>query len=791
MAPRLLRRILRPSMARRLGFWVLLGSVCVLAASLGFVLKGAREAVLARSSETMATLATAAANTLAAKTSGLETTARVVSATIGHQYEDRAFIERLLQTIADAHVEVAGLVAAFEPGVVAGTGAEYAPFYAHGFPHRDLADDPDNYRDAEWYRRAAACPAGCWGRPFHSHSRDQLLINFGVPILDPDGRRLGVLNVDVPQQWLQDAVNAIELGPASFGYVLSEDGTFLSSPNASSIAISVFDRARDSGTPALAEIAKRMMAGETGTETYVSPTLRTQVRTFFTQVPGSRWSLAVVVPEDLFFHNAQRIIRDSALIGLAGLTALGLFIWLALRRLLVPLAQLADKADHVARGELDFRLDRPRRQDEVGRLTEAFIGMRDELKQHIAELTEATAARERLQSELQIAQHIQESMLPSGHHVGGGSYPFELQALLRPAKVVGGDLYSYVNRADGRLCFLIGDVSDKGIPAALFMARAITAANARAPTVGRPDELLRQLNRELCQGNDNCMFVTMLCGVLELATGRLELASAGHDPPIRLGRQGATPIEVETGGPLGLDEDNAFPRAETQLAAGESIVLFTDGATEAHAADDAFYGEQRLLALLAKSCDHDPGAVIAALADDITAFTRDAPLADDLTLLVLRWYGAAQVSPDLTISLGAQLTDIAAALDRIETWLAQRNVDAERRADVRVTLEELMVNAADHGFPEGAGAARMDIELKLGDDLCVEFADNGIAHDPFAQEMPDIHADHDDRPIGGLGVFLVTRLTTDYAYRRDGERNRIELHFAARPVSHPAGRMDT
>jgi sigma-B regulation protein RsbU (phosphoserine phosphatase) len=781
-----LRRILRPSTARRLGFWVLLGSACVLAASLGFVLKGARESVLARSSEAMATLTTAAANTLAARTSGVETSARVVSATIGHQLDNPAFIESLLQTIAAAHVEVAGLVAAFEPGAVPGQAAEYAPFYAHvgaELVHRDLAGDPGNYRDAEWYRRAVKCPSGCWGRPFHSHSRDQLLINFGVPIVDAGNRIAGVLNVDVPQQWLQDAVNEIDLGPASFGYLISEDGIFLASPNATSVATSIFDRARDSGTPELAGIAQRMMAGETGTQTYVSPTLHVRARTFFTRVPESHWSLALVVPENLFFRNAREVFLRSALIGLLGLTALGLFIWLATRRLLAPLGQLADKADHVARGELDFRLDAPRRMDEIGRLTQSFIGMRDELKQHIAELTEATAARERLQRELEIAQHIQESMLPSGHFLGPGAHPFELQAMLRPARIVGGDLYSYVSRGD-RICFLVGDVSDKGFPAALFMARTITVANTRAATVEQPEELLRQLNVELCAGNEDCMFVTMLCGILDRTTGQLALASAGHDAPIRVGRHGAGAIAVETGPPLGLEVDAAYPRADTQLAADEALVLFTDGVTEARDPEGGMYGEERLLAALAREGDPEPAALIAAVIADVTTFMRDAPLADDLTVLALRCDGIAPAGQDMTIELGAQLPEVGVALDRIDAWLAGHGIGREPRDDVRVALEELMVNALSYGFPNGSEAARLRVALALdAAALRVEISDNGIAHDPFDRPPPDLDAAHDDRAPGGLGVFLVTQLAASYAYRRDADWNRIELRFVTRRAS--------
>ncbi len=639
----LLRRILRPSTARRLGSWVLLGSFCVLAASLAVVVIGAQSAVQKRTGDSLAALTSATANAVAARTGSVEMTARIVAAAIGRRLDNAEFIEDLLAETVVAHPDIGGVAAAFEPDVVARESSLFAPFYTqqnNAAVRRDLAADPGSYRESTWYRHGSACERGCWGEVFRSQSRHQVLINYGVPVRDRARKLVGVVNVDVQQRWLQSVVDGALPNPASTSFLLSETGQMLADAKPERIGSSIFATTRDAGVAELDAIARRMLAGETGSAEYFSPTLGIAVRTFFTPIPGSRWSLAIVVPYSTYVSDSQRLFINAVAIGSAGLVALGLFVWLAVRRLLAPLSQLAVNADHIARGELDFRLDPPRRADEVGRLTLSFVRMRDELKQHIADLTEATAARERLQRELEIGQHIQESMLPKNHYVGVGVYPFELNALLRPARVVGGDLYSYVVSGDGRLCFLIGDVSDKGIPAALFMARTITSANSRATAIEQPEQLLRELNTDLCVGNDDCMFVTLLCGVLDLASGRLMLASAGHDAPIRVGENGAERIEVETGGPLGLDPDMTFPSAQAQLAPGETVVLYTDGVTEALDPDGTLYGERRLFEALAQ-CDRQPVAVIAAVVADVAKFTRDAAQADDMTRLVLHWHGAS------------------------------------------------------------------------------------------------------------------------------------------------------
>ncbi len=775
---------LRPSTARRLGFWVLLGAITVLIASLGFLLQGARSAILDLTTHSLATAVGAGTQAIAARTGAVESTARMAAATFAHHLDDPELIETLLSDIALSHPDIQGITAAFEPGVVRGHGGGYAPFFRqqNNEPvRRDLADDGGSpYREATWYRRALGCPAGCWGRIFHSQSRNAHIINFGVPIRRADGLVVGILNADVPQQWLQGVMDGIRLGEASRAFVLDENGTFLTNAMPERIATSIFELADKSGSPELAAVTRRMLARETDSTEYLSPTLRVPVRTFYAPIPGSGWSMAIVVPQDAFAAQAHSMFLRTIAIGTTALAALGLLVWFSVRRLLAPLEQLADKADHIAHGELDFRLEPPKRLDEVGLLTQSFIGMRDKLKRHIIDLTDATAQRERLQSELDIAQRIQASMLPPTHHVRNGRCGFELRALLRPAKTIGGDLYAWFMPHGQRLCFLIGDVSDKGIPAALFMARTITmaaqaSAQAGAAQAPRPDRLLRKLNAGLCGGNDNDMFVTMLCCVLDLDSGALTLASAGHDAPLRVDTHGPTAIEAETGGALGLYEGMEFPCSHTVLAPGDRLVLYTDGVTEARDKNDAMFGEQRLRDVLAAHKDAAPGALVEAITAAVDAFAHDAPPADDLTLLVLEWHGGA-VPHRLDFALRGTLAATEAALDRIDAWLADGGTAIEPRADIRLALEELLVNTINYGCRGAMDAPRIELALDRADGkLTATLTDDAIAFDPFAVAEPDF--DPDPAREGGFGVFLVRRLADAYAWRRNGEGNRVELSF--------------
>jgi len=661
-------------MARRLGYWVLLGSVSVLVATLGFVLHRAREDLVAHVGETLQILAVAGANAIDAHTNDVEIAGRILASTISRHLDDGPeFIHELISDMVLSHPDITGITAAFEPGAVRGVDGNYAPFVAQKgtlAAYRDLANDAALYREGTWYRHALQCAQGCWGSVFNSKSRKEQLINFGMPIVDGVGRTVGVVNVDVPQTWLQDAVDRVGLGIASRAFVLDEKGIFVANAAPERVGMPIATFAESSRTPAILELGRRMVAGETGSITYMSPTLNEDAQTFFAPISGSNWSFGLVVPVSSIFRNTQDIFLDTVVVATVALALLAFFIRLAVDRMLAPLKQLVGKAERIARGDFDFLIKPPQRIDEVGRLKRSFIRMRDELKQHIAELTDATAARERLQSELDIAHRIQESMLPRDRYPLVGRGAFQLRALLRAAKTVGGDLYAYFIQRKGSVCFLIGDVSDKGVPAALFMARTITVAQAGAAHATRPDAMLRELNLELCQGNESCMFVTALCGVLDLESGHLVLSSAGHDPPLRIGTdpKDISTVDMATGGPLGLEPDMDYPCTEIKLAPGETLFLFTDGVTEARSPEGKLFGDARLMAAMEACTDNSPDTIIETVAASVDAFSRGAPPADDLTALALRWQGAGDAQA-LDFVLGADMDDVGAALDRVDAWL--------------------------------------------------------------------------------------------------------------------------
>jgi sigma-B regulation protein RsbU (phosphoserine phosphatase) len=254
----------------------------------------------------------------------------------------------------------------------------------------------------------------------------------------------------------------------------------------------------------------------------------------------------------------------------------------------------------------------------------------------MTEIQEMSAARQKLESELDIARDIQQAMLPSARTLGANGIRLQAHAWLEPAKAVGGDFYSFFERDRDTLWFAIGDVSDKGVPAALFMARTVTVLEVAAGLGGTPENALKEAARRLLEGNDTCMFATVLCGLIDARSGEFALASAGHEPPVLLRATGdAEFVDMSSGPPLGVDLAEHYAIWRGQLHSGDSLVAYTDGVTEAFDTDNRPFGGDRLLAALRAGMD--AGTLCDTLVADVRRFVADATQSDDITVLALRW----------------------------------------------------------------------------------------------------------------------------------------------------------
>ena len=262
---------------------------------------------------------------------------------------------------------------------------------------------------------------------------------------------------------------------------------------------------------------------------------------------------------------------------------------------------------------------------------------------------EVRAGRDRLQQELDAARTLQLGMLPQAFPAWSAQYPVEVHALMEPAREVGGDLYDCFWASAHLFCFLVGDVSGKGAPAAMFMARARSlvrmaveySRNDHAEN-SSPAPIAEAVNRELCQNNPERMFVTLFLGLLDTRTGALAYINAGHPPPSLLRATGDIErLDGKPEPPLGVRPDTAYQCRAAMLRPGDAVVVHTDGVTEAMNIGEELYTTERLNADLAALRNEAPEAIVRAVKDRVDAFTGTAPKADDVTLLALRWHRPA------------------------------------------------------------------------------------------------------------------------------------------------------
>lgn len=268
-----------------------------------------------------------------------------------------------------------------------------------------------------------------------------------------------------------------------------------------------------------------------------------------------------------------------------------------------------------------------------------------EVKARVRSLLKAKAysdaVKEQLASELRVAREIQMGMLPHDFTEVERDYGVEFGAVLEPAREVGGDLYGVCAAARDRLVVFLGDVSGKGIPASMFMVRAISLARLLAREIAEPERILERLNDELAADNPSGMFVTFLCAVFDPSSGRLTLANAGHCRPVVL-RVGEPPgwVVKQLGTALGFEPGLTFQRTELTLRAGDTLLFYTDGVSEAFNPQDECYGDERLLADAGMFPGQSAKAVTAGLLQRVRVFAGTAPQSDDIAILALRVGGA-------------------------------------------------------------------------------------------------------------------------------------------------------
>ena len=708
----------------------------------------------------------------------------------------------LLISAIQADPDVVGAMLIIEPGRLSPQDPGYSWYVrrtATGVVESAVPDLGYDYRVMPWYVRTTTAARPWWSEPYaNAATGGAPYITYNVPLRRPaqdgelPGAAIGMVSLDVPVSRLGTLLGEVPADNALQPMLLSPERAIVLHPDPDVRGKTTLPRIVDEGGRSdLAPLLQALQAGQPIEFEHVTASPRgtepagEKRYTLAYPVADTGWAFALSASNRYVLSRLTQITLWGVLAGLVVALAGLALVRRSSRLIAQPIEDLTEAARHFAMGEFDFPLEHVRREDEVGVMARAFVSARASIKQQMEEIADMGAARMKIEREFNVARDIQLAMLPSGSEFDAGDAKVELYGMLQPAKAVGGDFYNLFERDGDAVWFVIGDVSDKGVPAALFMTRTMTVLEVAAQLGGSPGRALHEAAKHLVAGNETCMFATVLCGVIELRTGALSLASAGHEPPVLLradGRREFLPVPSEE--PLGVSVADHYPVWRGRLLPGDTLFTYTDGITEAFDRGNEAFGSQRLLDALDPKLDAK--AQCKKVVDAANSFAGDAPQSDDITVFALRFSRDPRTQERFTVKayLRAPLPPNAVGIlmDEVDAGLAGHGLPATLMHDVHLVLEEVTCNVFSHGQVQGRDPALELLVSVDSDRLCLEFRDDGLAFNPLSQPAPDLDADIGERPIGGLGVHLVRELAEEVAYSRDDHHNvlRVVLHITHR-----------
>ena len=461
--------------------------------------------------------------------------------------------------------------------------------------------------------------------------------------------------------------------------------------------------------------------------------------------------------EAVFMRDAS--LDTSIFMQVIIFATLFVFVYILIKRVIINnLEKINDTLGRITKGDLNVTVD-VRSSQEFSSLSDDINSTVSTLKRYIAE------AAARIDKELEYAKQIQLSALPTNFPEGE---EYNIYAEMIAAKEVGGDFYDFYKLNDTTVAFLAADVSGKGIPAAMFMMTAKTIIKDLAESGMPVNEIFTRANEKLCENNESGMFVTAWMGVLDITTGNLQFANAGHNPPLLKRANGNFEyLKTRAGFVLAGMEGVRYRAGELTLSPGDRLFLYTDGVPEATNTENKLYGEDRLLTFMNQNSTVDAVTLLPALKSNIDEFVGEAPQFDDITMLMFDYKpkeGGANMTYQTFPAKVEALSDVLGFVDRtLESYECPMKIQTA----ICVAIEEVFVNVAHYAYGDGEGDMMLGIGFdEESRDITFRMSDKGTPFDPLKKPDPDITLSAEEREIGGLGIFITKKTmdTVSYAY---------------------------
>ena len=480
------------------------------------------------------------------------------------------------------------------------------------------------------------------------------------------------------------------------------------------------------------------------------------------------YCIVAAMPKDEATFMRDASLYTSIFMQIVIFATLFVFIYVLIKRVIINnLEKINVTLGRITGGDLNVTVD-VRSSQEFSSLSDDINSTVSTLKKYIAE------AAARIDKELEYAKQIQLSALPPDFP---NNEEFGICAQMIAAKEVGGDFYDFYKLNDSTVAFLVADVSGKGIPAAMFMMTAKTILKDLAESGIPVNEIFTKANEKLCENNDSGMFVTAWMGILNLKTGNLQYANAGHNPPLIKHAGGSFEyLKCRAGFVLAGMEGVRYRIGEMTLSAGDRLFLYTDGVTEATNTENNLYGEERLLEYMNQNRAVEAAALLPSLKANIDQFVGEAPQFDDITMLMLDYKfkdGGEQMTNRTFKAKTEVLSDVLGFVDEM---LEKHECPMKIQTALCVAIEEVFVNVARYAYKDGEG----DVDFAIGFDgesrvISFRMSDGGIPFDPLQKADPDITLSAEEREIGGLGIFIAKRTMDSIKYAYENGKNVLTM----------------
>jgi PAS domain S-box-containing protein len=408
-----------------------------------------------------------------------------------------------------------------------------------------------------------------------------------------------------------------------------------------------------------------------------------------------------------------------------------------------------------------------------------YVAVKQDVTERKKLENELEKANKRMSGELNVAKDIQMSLLPLIFPAFPQRKEIDLFASLIPAREVGGDFYDFYFLDDDNICLVVGDVSGKGVPAALMMAVTKTLLKSRAGNDKSTASILTHVNNEIARDNTNYMFITVFMAILNTNTGELVYSNAGHNPTfiINKDKTDITKLTKLHGPVIGAMEEMTYTESRIDINKGDMILAYTDGVTEAQNKAEELYSDPKFENLIKTGEYSSPEILTNLIIDSVKTFEDGAEQFDDITVLAVQFNEDPNTVENhgICIEIKNDLVEITSAIEQFESFGMEYKIPFPMIQKFNIVFDELLNNIISYGYDdEKEHNIEVDVELKR-ERMIITLTDDGIPFNPFKKDPPDTMLSVEERGMGGLGIHIVKNLVDEYKYKRNVDKNIITL----------------